>query len=191
MTAKNSTEAFRQAERCFATGCATRVGSIISVFFEAAGDQSDSFPAIQGAESSWRELDGLPAEQKLRRRLPRIIAGLQRRAEESEVPWGRAVYHAIASVGALVREWESDSPDFSQVTGEAVAVAVEFDRLGIAAPGGHNSWLSYELSGQAVLAVQVFRDPGLIGPPEMFVIQSAAEYGSTPYREAAKGLAGL
>jgi hypothetical protein len=184
MAAKSSTEAMVQAQKCFATGCATRVGSIISTFFETLGNQEEAFPAIQGSESSWRELSGLPKNDRLRRELPNDIATLQRRAEASELPYRRAVYHAISAAGALVREWESDSPDYSQVIGEAVAVAIEFDRLGIDTPSGHNSWLSFELNGEAALAALIFKDPGLIGKGEMFVIETAAGSGAMPYWEA-------
>jgi hypothetical protein len=181
---KSSAEAMIQAERCFAVGCATRVGSTISIFFEALGNQKAAFAAIQGFESSWDELNGDPENERLRRELPNEITKLLRRAEESESPYGRAVYHAISATGALVREWKSDDPEYAPVIGAAIAVAMEFDKLGIDAPGGHGSWLSFELNGEAALAAQIFKDPGLISPGEMFVIQTAAGSGSMPYREA-------
>jgi hypothetical protein len=77
LAAKASAEAMMQAERCLATGNATRVGSIISIFFESLGNQQDAFPAIQGVEASWRELSGLDEETKLRREVLPTIGLLQ------------------------------------------------------------------------------------------------------------------
>ncbi len=183
MAGKSSAEASVQAERCLGAGCATRVNSIISVFFEKLGNQEDAFPAIDACQACWGTLDGLPEKTRFLREVPAQLRNLQDRAEASGSPYGQAVSRAINATGMLVREWRSGSSDFSPVVAEAVAVAIEFDRIGIDAPGGHNSWVSFELSGQAALASLIYKDPGLIEFGDLFVIQTSAGSGSMAYRK--------
>jgi hypothetical protein len=186
LAAKASLEAMTQAERCLATGNATRVGSIISIFFERMGNQKDAFPAIQGVEASWREMSGLEEETKLRHEVLPTIVSLQNRALESGLPYGAAVGYALAAARSLVTEWMSDKPQYSRVVGESLAVAFEFDRFGIEPPGGHGSWVAFELSGEAALVAVVFKDPGLLGRNELFSLRVAAGSGAMPYSEAIK-----
>ena len=181
MVAKSSIEALVQAERCLGAGCATRVNSIISVFFERLGNQEDAFPAIDGCQACWSELGGRPEKTVLLREIPAQLRDLQDRAEASGSPYGRAVSRAINATGILVREWRTESSDFSPVIAEAVAVAIEFDRLGIDAPGGHNSWVSFELGGQAALAALIFKDAAPVERGELFVIETSAGSGSMAY----------
>ena len=150
------------------------------------GNQQDAFPAIQGVEASWRELSGLDEEAKLRREVFPVIGSLQNRASESRLPYGGAVSYALSAARALVAEWMSDTPQYSRVAGESLAVAAEFDRFGIDPPGGHGSWLAFELSGEAALAAQVFKDPELLGQNDLFSVRMAAGAGAMPYSAAFK-----
>jgi hypothetical protein len=175
-----------QAERCLATGNATRVGSIIAVFFERLGNQQDAFPAIQGVEASWRELGGLPEERKLRREILSAIASLESRAKESGLPYGAAVSCALAAARVLVTEWNASRPQFSRVAAESLSVALEFDRFGITPPTDNGSWVEFELNGESSLAAHVFREPGLLGTNELFNIRIAAGSGSMSYSNALK-----
>ncbi len=186
MAAEASTEAMTQAERCLATGNATRVGSIISIFFETLGNQQDAFPAIQGVEASWRELSGSDGETKLRREVVSEIDALRRRATGSGLPYGAAVGYVLGAAHSLVTEWMSESPHYVTVAGESLAVAIEFDRFGIEPPGGHGSWAAFELNGEAALVGQIFKDPDLLGRNELFSVRIAAGSGAMPYSEAFK-----
>ncbi|HTI23927.1 MAG TPA: hypothetical protein VL652_23215 [Kutzneria sp.] len=186
MAAKSSAAAMTQAERCLATGNATRVGSIISVFFEAAGNQQDAFPAVQGVEACWRELGGSD-EAKLRREVLPAVDTLRRRARSSGLPYGTAVSYALDAAHSLVVEWTSESPRYATVAGDSLAVAVEFDRFGIEAPKSHGSWTLFELSAQAALAGQIFEDPGLLGRNELFSVRVTAGSSAMSYAQALTG----
>lgn len=186
MAAKASSEAMTQAERCLATCNATRVGSIISIFFENLGNQQDAFPVIQGVEASWRELSGLEEETKLRREVLPTLGSLQSQALGSRLPYGPAVAYSIGAARSLVVEWVAESPQYSKVAAESLAVALEFDRFGIEPPGGHGSWLAFELSGEAALAAQIFKDPEPLGRNELFSVRVAAGSGAMPYSAALK-----
>jgi hypothetical protein len=103
---------------------------------------------------------------------------------ESRLPYGNAVAYALGAARLLVTEWMADAPQYSKVAGESLAVAIEFDRFGIEPPGGHGSWLAFELSGEAALAAQVFKDPELLGRNDLFSARVAAGSGAMPYSAA-------
>ncbi|WP_143022672.1 hypothetical protein [Lentzea jiangxiensis] len=176
----------RQAERSLAAACATRVRSIISIFFEAQGNQGDAFPAIDGVEASWRELGGLEDESALRLDAARKVGDLRTRLRSSEIIGGLAVDHALGAAESPMREWSESSPKFSLVFSESVSVALEFDRSIIDPPEGHNSWVAFELIEQAALASQIFRESSALDQNAIFDVRMKAGSGSMSYRTAFK-----
>lgn len=181
LVSKISGEAFRQAERCWATGCAARVNSIISPFCSMLGDQERSFPAIQGVEVSWRELSGIDEETVLRREVLPDIDDLSAAASGSNLPGAAAVVHALRAARLLLVEWSAQDPQYSKVSAESLAVALEFDRARVAPPDGHGSWLDFELIGQAALVAQVFESPDVLDKKQLFTVRLASGAGAMPY----------
>lgn len=182
MVSKISPEAALQAERCLATVAATRVGSIISIFFEVLGKQERSFPAIDVVEDSWQHLGGFEFSPNVLIYAKPKVAALRVRARKSDQEWGVAVDHAIAAAEALIDSWLTATVCYSTAVAESISVALEFDRKSVRPPEGSSSWVGFELAGQAAEAERVYRTQGILDENEVFEIRMSAGASAMQYR---------
>ncbi|MGY0235082.1 hypothetical protein [Longispora urticae] len=138
---------------CLAVAAAERVTSIVPLFFgHLAGlANTDAFDIKEGVYLSWRRVNGRPGSDALEREVVRRLPGARRVVEECGVRGASAVLPALDAVSALVGNAVSVQDRFQRAFRAGVAVAVEYDLLGVRPPAGHSTWLAYELHGQAVL----------------------------------------
>ncbi|GHK05658.1 hypothetical protein SY2F82_74550 [Streptomyces sp. Y2F8-2] len=175
-----------RAERWFSVAVATRVNSVLSVFFEKLSSQEDSFAAVQVVESAWREAAGQGEEAGFQLESIPLLERLKGKAISLDNPAGAAVA-AAADAALLISSYHrDDNPRVAEVMASALTVALEFDRHGIAAPEGYASWLSFESLGHADLANLVFGDEARLDPGDSFEIRFKSGEDSMTYRNSIK-----
>ncbi|WP_371653139.1 MULTISPECIES: hypothetical protein [unclassified Streptomyces] len=172
------------AERWFSVAVAARVNSVVSVFFEKHARQEDAFAAVQAVESAWRETGGQGEEAEFQQESVPLVDRLRERAAESGRPSGAAVAAALEATRAVAAFHGDGDPRVREVQGAALAVALEFDRNGVAPPEGHPCWLAFESAGQAELASRVFARGAGFEPRDAFELRMASGEESMHYREA-------
>lgn len=181
MAVKDSPESLLQAYQCFAVGCASRVGSIVSIYLGHLGDSSAAIPVTQCVDASWRDLSGVTDDDRMRRHMVPLIGPILERVSSSEIPAKAAVGYAIKAAQVLATEWESDFPDFSKVSALSLAVAMEFDAHGIEPPSHHPSWSVFELQEQLSSMAQVNQIPQALGEDAIFNLRMSSGAASMNY----------
>ena len=175
-----------RAERWFSVAAATRVNSVVSIFFEKFARQEDSFAAVQVVESAWREAAGQGEEVGFQLESIPLVEGLKNKAISLENQASAAVAASL-DAALLVSSYHRDgNPRVAEVAASARAVALEFDRHGIAAPEGCASWLAFESLGHSELADSVFGAGVTLDPGDSFEIRFKSGEESMNYRNAIK-----
>ncbi|MFE7750225.1 hypothetical protein [Streptomyces sp. NPDC057428] len=164
---------------------ATRVNSVVSVFFESFYRQADSFAAVQAVESAWREVGAEPEVEFQLESVP-LVSHLKEKVTAAEKACSGAVCAALEAA-RLVASYHRDSdPRVAEVVASAFAMALEFDRHQIEPPEGNSSWFSFESRGQADLADRVLRGDIQPEPPAQYELRFKAGEESMAYRRALK-----
>ena len=175
-----------RAERWFSVAVATRVTSVLSVFFEKLARQEDSFAAVQAIESAWRGAAGQGEEGGFQLESIPLLERLKEKAISLENPASAAVAAGV-DAALLVSSYHRDgNPRVAEVMASALTVALECDRHGIAAPEGYASWLSFESLGHADLANLVFGDEARLDPGDSFEVRFKSGEESMNYRNSIK-----
>lgn len=134
------------ASRLISLANATRVASVVSVYFERFTRYEDGFAVAEALEACWGELQsGADGSARRRRTLDTMIR-LEEAATRHDFEGGPGIASAIAAVRAVAEGWQDAQESVERVVSCTSEVARCFDLFGAGATLTGDSCLSFELS---------------------------------------------